>query len=67
MSAKIHNGCVNIETWDIDANVDLANTDWVDDPSLEDTAILANCELELTSNQARQLADALLEAASLAE
>jgi hypothetical protein len=59
----IHVGCVNIETWEIAIDTSLDSAAWVDHPSVADTSILANTELELTAQQARSLAKALLEAA----
>jgi hypothetical protein len=59
----IHVGCVNIETWDIATDTSLDSAAWVDHPSVADTSILANTEMELTAQQARSLAKALLEAA----
>ncbi len=63
VSPAIHDGCVNIETWDIDADTILSDVTWLDDPSIPDSSVIANTELELTAEQARSLAEALLAAA----
>lgn len=59
----IHGGCVNIETWEIATNTSLDSATWVDHHSIPDTSLLANTELELSTQQARYLARALLAAA----
>jgi hypothetical protein len=59
----IHDGCINIETWQIDPHTNLSNAKWVDDISILDSSSIANTELELTATQARNLAAALLVAA----
>ena len=63
----IHDSCINIETWDIEADTSLANASWVDDSTIPESSVLANTELELTAEQARDLATALLAAADSVE
>ena len=65
--SNIHSGCVNVETWSIDANVDLSNVEWVAAPSLSDDHVNANTELEFTAAEARLFAKYLLDAADRAE
>lgn len=64
---EIHDACVNIETWDIDADTNLECASWVDHSSVPDSSVIANTELELTAEQARELATALLAAADSVE
>lgn len=42
--ADIHDGCINIETWEINADIDISNLE-LDDPNLPDEAVVANTEL----------------------
>lgn len=63
VSAKIHAGCVNIEAWEIDAETNITDVEWVDDLSIADSSVVGSTELELTVNQVRKLAAALLAAA----
>ena len=61
--ATIHSHCVNLETWDVSAEwgPPLTTLDVV-----PDDAIVANTEIELTIEQARALAAALIAAADAA-
>jgi hypothetical protein len=58
----IHNGCVNIEAWDVNPDVNLEAVRWVNDTSLSDEDIVANTELELTIAGAKKLATAISDA-----
>lgn len=60
VTPAIHDGCVNIETWGIDADTNLEHVAWVDDVS--DSSVVANCELEMTLDPARNLAESILAA-----
>jgi hypothetical protein len=64
--SNVHHGCVNIESWDVSAEVE-ALPDWVSSETLTDKNIVGNCELELSADQARELAAFLLVAAKAAE
>jgi hypothetical protein len=59
----IHDGCVNLETLQIDPNTCIGAATWLDEPPIPSGSLCANTELELTAAQARQLATALLAAA----
>jgi hypothetical protein len=59
----IHEGCVNIETWQLEPSTSLNDMMWVDEPPIPDGSVSANTELELTAAQACELAEALLAAA----
>lgn len=63
----IHDGCVNIETWEIDASANLDDKAWIADPSIPDSCVTANTELELTTTQARKFAEAILAAVKSVE
>lgn len=64
--SNIHPGCVNIESWDVSAEVEkLPN--WVSSDALSSKDIVSNSELELSAAQARELAAFLLGAATAAE
>ncbi len=67
VTPAIQDGCVNIESWDIDPDTSLDDVTWVDDPSIPDSCAMANTELELAAEQARSLAEALLAAAASIE
>lgn len=58
-----HDGCVNIETWEVRGQVDVETCVWIDDETIPEDDILNNCEIEMTATQARKLAAALLKAA----
>lgn len=60
---NIHDGCVNLETWDLHGDVDISSMDWMDE-RLRDEDFHSNCEIELTKSQAIVLARALLNAAA---
>jgi hypothetical protein len=51
---KIHKGCINIESWDIDTDYDISNIDIYDNQFPTDK-VLANTEIELTIAQAEEL------------
>ena len=60
VTPAIHDQCVNIELWEIDAETNISDARWVDD--IPGTAVVSNCELEMTTNEARRLVEALLAA-----
>jgi len=63
---QIHQGLVNIETWQVSAEADLSGLD-VESDRLTDADFVASTELELTPAQARSLAAAVVTAAEAAE
>jgi hypothetical protein len=63
---QIHPGLVNVETWHVSAEADIAGLD-VESERLTDADFVASTELELTPAQARSLAAALVAAANAAE
>lgn len=67
VTSGIHEGCVNIEMWDIAADASLGDVTWVDDRAIPDSSIIANTEIELSTEQARSLAEALLVATNSIE
>ncbi|MEQ8211265.1 MAG: hypothetical protein RH917_15670 [Lacipirellulaceae bacterium] len=62
VTPSIHDGHINIETWNIKPEASLDNVSWVDDRSVPDADVLANIELELTAGEAERLAGAILAA-----
>lgn len=64
--SQIHPGLVNVETWELSAEADIAGIE-VESERLTDADFVANTELELTPEQARSLAAALVAAAEAAE
>jgi len=58
--SQIHEGCVNLETFHIHVDTDLKGVAWLGE--LADSGVVGNCELELTFEEARQLAETLLAA-----
>ena len=63
---QIHPGLVNIETWQVSIDADLAGKSKESD-ELTDDDLVANTELELTPAQARAPAAALVATADAAE
>ena len=62
VSTQIHEGCINIETWEVSSEKDISSVN-VRDDSLSDEDIVSNTELELRPAEAIALAEALLSAA----
>jgi len=60
VSAFIQDGMINIETWQLDPETKIEHCAWVDDTSISDSDISANCELEMSIEAARRLATSLL-------
>jgi len=58
---EIHQGCINIETWEIHSEFDLDGIDLVDS-QLPDSAFVANTEIEMGIPEAKQLVTVLLKA-----
>lgn len=54
----IHEGLVNLETWDIDGRCDISNMD-LKSGDFPEGAVVGNVELELTPSEARKLIDLL--------
>lgn len=63
--APVYKGYINIEAWNIHPDVDMSSPD-VHLNHLRDEDVIANTEMELSIDAARQLAAALLEAAEAA-
>ncbi len=63
---QIHPGLVNVETWQVSIDADIAER-FPESDGLRDEDVVANTELELTPVQARSLAAALVAAADAAE
>jgi len=59
---NVRDGCVNLETWQVRAECKVRQ-----DREYEDDEVTESVELELTPQEARTLAQGLLEAAELAE
>ena len=51
---NIHDGCVNLEIWDVHVDVDLSKTELGDDDFPED-GITANTEIELNVKEVEEL------------
>ena len=54
VKGEIHPGCINIETWDIDANKDITELS-LESESIKDEEITANTEIELSIEEAKKL------------
>ncbi len=54
ITAGIHDGCINLETWSIREEIDLANHD-VRDANFPDDGVTGNTEIELSVDQAHAL------------
>jgi hypothetical protein len=61
VTANIHPGHVNLETWEIHPDLDISEKQF-DDEAITDDCVLANTEIELNVEQAKALV-ASLEAA----
>jgi len=61
VTANIHPGHINLETWEIHPDFDISGQEF-DDVAITDEAVIANTEIELNIKQARALI-ARLEAA----
>jgi len=62
----IHKGHVNLESWEVHAEVEISEHEWVTGLD-SDEAIIANIEMEFSPSDARKLGNALLKAAEEAE
>ena len=60
VSARIHEDMINLETWQVDPETNIDDCVWVDDPSISDSSITGNCEIEISIEDARNLATSLL-------
>ena len=54
----IHEGCINIEAWDVHVDVDLSKLELSDDNFPED-GITGNTEIEMSISEAEQLIEQL--------
>ena len=63
---QIHPGLVNLETWQVSVDAIISGL-WPESDGLTNEDFVANTELELTPEQARSLATALLAAADAVE
>ena len=66
VSSSVNKGHVNLESWEVHAEVDISDHEWVTDLS-SDEAVIANIEMEFSPCDARRLGEALLKAADQAE
>lgn len=57
LTPGIHEGCINLEIWEINAESDIDDCSWVDDESFDDSEVTANCEIELSLAEAQMLAE----------
>lgn len=64
VSGDIHEGCINIETWNIHPDSDISGSVF---DQLSDKAFLANTEIELSVDNAKELLKLLQEAITEAE
>ena len=58
---EIHPGCINIETWEIQSEINLEGIDF-GDGQLPDSAFSANTEIEMGLPEAKQLVALLISA-----
>lgn len=54
----IHDGCINLETWNVHPDVDISNLDLVD-KQFPDNGVIGNTELELSIETAEHLIEVL--------
>ncbi|MDH3640590.1 MAG: hypothetical protein OES38_00725 [Gammaproteobacteria bacterium] len=54
ITAGIHDDCVNLETWNIHPEIDLATRD-LHDADFPADGVIGNTEIELSANDARRL------------
>lgn len=54
VSSGIHDGCINLEIWEVSAEVDLKNIE-IDDENFSDDYIHANTEIEMSISEANDL------------
>ena len=54
----IHEGCINLETWGIRADIDISKLN-VRDERLPDGCVTGNTELEMSNEAAEELIEAL--------
>ena len=66
VSPNIHDGFINLETWDIDPEIDLSKID-IDDDNFPENAVTANTEIELSVKETEELISKLQEALVLAK
>lgn len=57
VSAKVHDGCINLESWNIHSEVNIKNHESLDE--LTDSSVLSNVELELSVEEAKELINKL--------
>lgn len=57
----IHDGCINIEAWQVHPDVDISNRE-IEDDSFPDNAVTGNVELEISVAAAEDLIQVLTEA-----
>lgn len=65
ITANIHPGHINIETWQIHPDLDISNKQF-DDEAITDGSLAANTEVELSVEQAKALIARLEAAIALA-
>ena len=54
VSPNVHEGCINLEAWDIHSEADLKNTD-IDNDDFSDELVRANTEIEMSLFEAKEL------------
>lgn len=57
----IHENCINIETWNIDPDIDISSLELTDE-KITDADVTANTEIELNLENAENLVNQLQEA-----
>lgn len=62
----IHAGCINIESWDVHADVDLAEMD-IFNGDFSDDAFRGNTEIEMNIEEARELVKQMQAAIAILE
>ncbi len=51
---NIHDGCINIETWDVHVDIDITNIE-LEDENFPEEGITNNTEIEMNVNEAEEL------------
>ncbi len=51
---NIHDGCINIETWDVHVDIDITNIE-LEDENFPEEGVTNNTEIEMNVNEAEEL------------
>lgn len=63
VTPNIHPGCINLEAWDVRAEIDIASLD-ISDEAFPDDGVTGNTEIELSVHEAEEFVHLLQQAIS---